>query len=278
MAAVASRAVAAMISVSYFADLVKLRLKQVTKARAERTVAFFALAVFADLALGMAVTATLADRFPPRRQVETMLAAMDAVVADLRALIHWLMGAPAGLKLNSVLSGALGRFFLYHVRLWVTFLHLAAPTAATALAAVTGALRHMGLCAQLAVAQDAINLATFHVQCFYAYARRLHRSQLDGLTSLWRLFRGKKYNPLRRRVDSLEGANADRLFVGTLAFTVLLFLYPTTLTYFTVFKVLELAIAGVNATLSTAVGALATLGGREELRPQSIRSSEKAKL
>jgi len=110
--------------------------------------------------------------------------------------------------------------------------------------------------------QDAFNLATFHVQCFYAYARRLHRSQVDGLFSLWRLFRGKKYNPLKKRVDSLEGADANRLFVGTIAFTILLFLYPTTLMYFVVFKVLELAIEGVNALLSKAVSTLATFGGR----------------
>ena len=37
------------------------------------------------------------------------------------------MGAPAGLKLNSVLSHSLGKFFLYHIHLWRTFLHVITP-------------------------------------------------------------------------------------------------------------------------------------------------------
>lgn len=72
------------------------------------------------------------------------------------------------------------------------------------------------------------------------------------LQSLWRLFRGKKYNPLRKRVDTSVN-NVDQLFVGTLAFTVLLFLYPTTMVYFVVFKTLELAIGAVNIAISSIV-------------------------
>ena len=51
----------------------------------------------------------------------------DLVVHGLRRLITWLMGAPAGLKLNSVLSHSLGKFFLYHIHLWRTFLHVITP-------------------------------------------------------------------------------------------------------------------------------------------------------
>jgi len=40
-----------------------------------------------------------------------------------------------------------------------------------------------------------------HVFCFYAYARRLTLSQLTGCLALSRLFRGKKYNPLRDRSE-----------------------------------------------------------------------------
>ncbi len=91
------------------------------------------------------------------------------------------MGAPAGLKLNSVLSGALGRFFLYHIHLWVTFLRLTAPYVSRALSSAAGAgvMGYLGLCLQLCVAQDAFNLITFHVHCFYAYARRLFLSQVS---------------------------------------------------------------------------------------------------
>ena len=90
------------------------------------------------------------------------------------------------------------------------------------------------------------NVITFHVHCFYAYARRIFVSQSSALMSLWRLFRGKKFNPLRNRVDSSPHENVEQLFVGTLAFTILLFLYPTTLVYYAVFAVLESCLTVTN--------------------------------
>ena len=38
---------------------------------------------------------------------------------QLERLLQWLMGNPAGLKLNSALAHFLGHFFLYHVYLWI---------------------------------------------------------------------------------------------------------------------------------------------------------------
>ena len=55
-----------------------------------------------------------------------------------------------------------------------------------------------------------------------------------GLQSLWRVFRGKKWNVLRKRVDTAI-YDVDQLFVGTLLFTILLFLLPTTAMYYVVF-------------------------------------------
>lgn len=45
---------------------------------------------------------------------------------------------------------------------------------------------------------------------------------------------GRKKNPLREKVDSCR-YSPKQLFVGTLAFTILLFLLPTTLVYYIVF-------------------------------------------
>ena len=58
--------------------------------------------------------------------------------------------------------------------------------------------------------------------------------------------------------------NVDQLFVGTVAFTILLFLYPTTLMYYAVFKLLEMAIALVNFSLSKVVLAVSTLSFSSE--------------
>lgn len=58
--------------------------------------------------------------------------------------------------------------------------------------------------------------------------------QISGLIALLRLFVGRKYNPLRGSIDSCEYTNQE-LFVGTVAFTILLLLLPTTALYYIVF-------------------------------------------
>jgi phosphatidylinositol glycan class Q protein len=216
-----------------------------------------AFALFVDLALGLIAARLVNQHYSPAHLVALLLDCMDTVVFNLRALITWLMGAPAGLKLNSVLSSALGKFFLYHIHLWVTFLYLTAPVVSEALTNTMSVLSYAGVCLQLSVAQDVFNVVTFHVHCFYAYARRLFLSQGSGLTSLWRLFRGKKYNPLRKRVDTSANTQ-DQLFVGTVAFTILLFLFPTTAMYFGVFKMLELALVAINFVTCEVVKAITT--------------------
>lgn len=71
---------------------------------------------------------------------------------------------------------------------------------------------------------------------FHSNNFRLYSLQVSGLVALWRLFLGRKHNPLRGRVDSCQ-YSPDQLFVGTLAFTILLFLFPTTFMYYIVFAV-----------------------------------------
>ena len=77
--------------------------------------------------------------------------------------------------------------------------------------------------------------------------------------SLWRLFRGKKFNPLRNRVDSSPHENVEQLFVGTLAFTILLFLYPTTLVYYAVFAVLESCLTVTNFLINWLVVSITSM-------------------
>jgi len=163
---------------------------------------------------------------------------MEHMVSSLQSLLHWLMENPAGLKLNPVLAGALAKFFLYHVHLWATYVMLVLPLTVYLLPSACLSL-------QVAMLGDLFSLLTIHIHCFYAYARRLALCQKRGLVSLWRLFLGKKYNPLRDRVDSAD-CSVEQLFLGTIVFTILLFLLPTTLTFFVVFSTLKLAAVAVN--------------------------------
>lgn len=52
------------------------------------------------------------------------------------------------------------------------------------------------------------------------------------------LFLGKKWNVLRLRVDSVN-YQADQLILGTILFTILLFLLPTVGLYYSVFMVIH---------------------------------------
>nr|CAD7428884.1 unnamed protein product [Timema monikensis] len=153
--------------------------------------------------------ASLKKRFPNK----TLSEELD-VVTTLRDLVQWLMGIPAGLKLNYAFNNMLGRFFLYHINLWWTFLVLAKPL--------------LELASEIFLCFGYLGL-TFQV---------LYSLQLSGLLALFRLFLGKKYNPLRGRVDSCQ-YSPDQLFVGTLAFTILLFLLPTTFMYYIVFTTMK---------------------------------------
>lgn len=45
---------------------------------------------------------------------------LQHVAEELQDLLQWLMGAPAGLKMNRALDQVLGRFFLYHIHLWIS--------------------------------------------------------------------------------------------------------------------------------------------------------------
>ena len=233
-----------VINVSYTGQYLMKRISQVQKLNNNADAIKFVICLSIDFVLGylaselISKSGTEADKW-----AHIVLFGADQVVLNLRRLITWLMGAPAGLKLNSVLSMCLGRFFLYHIHLWVTFLHVATPYVSHFLTNYClEVLSKMGICMQISLFQDAFNLLTFHIHCFYAYARRLFVSQSCGLMSLWRLFRGKKYNPLRDRVDTSSNNTPDQLFLGALAFTILLFLYPTTLMYFAVSGIFRVTI------------------------------------
>ena len=66
---------------------------------------------------------------------------------------------------------------------------------------------------------------------------------------------GKKYNPLRDRVDSADN-NVEQLFLGTIIFTILLFLMPTTVTFFSVFLALKLVANGVTFMMRKSVSVI----------------------
>ncbi|XP_005870429.1 PREDICTED: phosphatidylinositol N-acetylglucosaminyltransferase subunit Q [Myotis brandtii] len=215
------------------------------------------VSVLLDVALGLTLLSWLHGKDRIGQLADALVPVADWVAEELQHLLQWLMGAPAGLKMNRALDQVLGRFFLYHIHLWISYIHLMSPF-------IERILWHMGLSAclgltvALSILSDIIALLTFHIYCFYVYGARLYCLKICGLSSLWRLFRGKKWNVLRQRVDSCS-YDLDQLFIGTLLFTILVFLLPTTALYYLVFTLLRLLVVTVQGLIHLLVDLINSL-------------------
>ncbi|XP_076793226.1 phosphatidylinositol N-acetylglucosaminyltransferase subunit Q isoform X3 [Arvicanthis niloticus] len=205
------------------------------------------VSVLLDVALGLLLLSWLHSNNRIGQLANALVPVADRVAEELQHLLQWLMGAPAGLKMNRALDQVLGRFFLYHIHLWISYIHLMSPFIEHILWHV-GLSACLGLTVALSIFSDIIALLTFHIYCFYVYGARLYCLKIYGLSSLWRLFRGKKWNVLRQRVDSCS-YDLDQLFIGTLLFTILVFLLPTTALYYLVFTLLRLLVITVQGLL-----------------------------
>ncbi|KRT85896.1 hypothetical protein AMK59_2924 [Oryctes borbonicus] len=173
--------------------------------------------------------------------------AAENIIYGLKNLLIFLMGSPIGLKLNYAFNTTLGTFFFYHIFLWKTFMQFIRPYLYSVFYILLFPAS-FGLSFQAAILDDLIKVCTIHVYCIYIYAARLYGLQINGLISLWRLFIGRKYNPLRNRIDSHQYSH-NQLFIGTLGFTIFLFLLPTTLLYYVVFTVFRLVLKVLNLSL-----------------------------
>lgn len=163
---------------------------------------------------------------------------LESGVQDMILLLNWLMGAPAGLKLNYKLTAFLGRFFMYHIWLWSEYLRLAGRYFNTIFIAMAILGLPGGASLQLACMQDVFQVFLLHIYCFYIYSCRLFLGTKYLLQSLWRLFRGLKWNLLRERVDHAS-YDSTQLFIGTLVLAIVLFTLPTVFLYYLVFATLR---------------------------------------
>ncbi|XP_030728169.1 phosphatidylinositol N-acetylglucosaminyltransferase subunit Q isoform X3 [Globicephala melas] len=215
------------------------------------------VSVLLDVALGLTLLSWLHRKDLIGQLADALIPVADHVAEELQHLLQWLMGAPAGLKMNRALDQVLGRFFLYHIHLWISYIHLMSPFIERILWHV-GLSACLGLTVALSILSDIIALLTFHIYCFYVYGARLYCLKIHGLSSLWRLFRGKKWNVLRQRVDSCS-YDLDQLFIGTLLFTILVFLLPTTALYYLVFTLLRLLVVAVQGLIHLLVDLINSL-------------------
>lgn len=107
----------------------------------------------------------------------------------------------------------------------------------------------------IALFSDLVSLLTVHIYSFYMASAKIFHWQLTIILSLFHLFRGKKHNVLRNRIDSCD-YDLDQLLLGTILFTFLFFLLPTVIVFYLTFAIARMGIISVKAVLDTALACL----------------------
>ncbi|KAK6255082.1 hypothetical protein SCA6_016387 [Theobroma cacao] len=160
----------------------------------------------------------------------------------LRSGCVWLMGVPAGFKLNIELAGVLGMISLNTIQIWSTLWMFVGSLFIYFIKGLAISAIIFGMTIPAALVIDMITIATLHVSTLHWLISILYSQQLHALAALWRLFRGRKWNPLRQRLDSFDYTVKQHV-VGSLLFTPLLLLLPTTSVFYIFFTIMNTAIS-----------------------------------
>lgn len=102
---------------------------------------------------------------------------------------------------------------------------------------------------------DILSLLTLHIYSFYIASARIFHWQLTIIISLFHLFRGKKRNILRNRIDSCD-YDLDQLLLGTILFTLQFFLLPTVFVFYLTFASTRVAVIAFKAGLEIGLACL----------------------
>ena len=134
-------------------------------------------------------------------------------------MIRWLMGWPAGLKLNSELDKFLGELFRWLIQLWTGLSHFIISISilinyfispqcfylfnnlgcvvniepyTPLIIEVIGLSGMLGASMVVSMLSDFLTFMTIHIYWFYVVAARIYNWQLTILYSLFNLFQGRE--------------------------------------------------------------------------------------
>ena len=207
-----------------------------------------------DVIIGIALGSFISDNAEATSQLIGGIL-NEYTVEGLKRMIRWLMSYPGGLKLNPELAAFLGDLFLWVIEYWSsTMVVLILPRLPT-IVYVIGCSSFAGASMPIAIFSDLLSMLTIHIYSFYVASARIFNWQLTIITSLFHLFRGKKRNVLRNRIDNCD-YDLDQLLLGTILFTLLFFLLPTVVVFYLTFASARMAIISLKATLDTCLACL----------------------
>lgn len=225
------------------------KIKPKGRCRTVRLTIFFLTLYSIDFIIGILLFIYLMYDPSIKKQIGSTLALYTKTTLELsEEYIKWLMGIPWGIKLNDPLSHFLGTHFLYILNLWKLFYSEFVTVYLSLFIDLLRFLLPFGVTLSITALHDFLKFLNLCLICFYIILNRVIILQLSALKSLGRLFTGKKWNILRTRVDSCD-YDINQLLIGTIIFTILLFLLPTTGMYTLVFFFLRLAQFSVQFSL-----------------------------
>lgn len=124
-----------------------------------------------------------------------------------------------------------------------------------ALVQIIGLSAFAGATMPISLFSDIVSLLTLHIYSFYIASARIFHWQLTIIISLFHLFRGKKRNILRNRIDSCD-YDLDQLLLGTILFTLQFFLLPTVFVFYMTFASARVAVIALKAGLEIGLACL----------------------
>lgn len=207
-----------------------------------------------DVIIGIAIGSFINENAEATAQL--LIELLNAYTIDgLRDTIHWLMSYPGGLKLNTELAAFLGDLFLWVIEYWSATSQLLILPYLPKIVYFIGFSAFAGASMPIAILSDVLSLMTLHIYAFYVASARIFNWQLSIIVSLFHLFRGKKRNVLRNRIDNCD-YDLDQLLLGTILFTLLFFLLPTVIVFYLTFAMSRMTIISFKAVLDACLAFL----------------------
>ena len=162
-----------------------------------------------------------------------------------------LTSRPAGVKLNTQLATMLGQMSLAGIEWWTDVLGIVEFLGQYLLIAVA-VIGSFGISFALSLMYDLLSILSSQLVLFYLMSARVYAMELGAILSLFRLFRGKKRNVLRNRIDSCD-YSMEQIVLGTFMFTLLCFLFPTIAAYYLSFAMVSLLVAAGHVCIQTVI-------------------------
>ncbi|CAC9696266.1 phosphatidylinositol N-acetylglucosaminyltransferase subunit GPI1 [Plasmodium sp. DRC-Itaito] len=160
--------------------------------------------------------------------------------STLTSILGTLLQNPLGFKLNNNFTSFIGSILVSILDKWDLITNTIPVNNSTVLNFVVYTSL-LGFSFFLSFAIDYLRFVTAHVTIIYFFLKKICTLFHKNMYSLYLLFNGKKWNILKLRVDTNYYSN-EEVLLGTILFTILIFLYPTIFVLVLVFGLIYLII------------------------------------